>query len=214
MKVICYCCGSRPSCTLHRPLVQAWVTCAPMPLLSVSGSVSTRLAGVASSRRARRPTPCRRLASSALTASSTSRLGLKACVRLNGTSDIDWARITAYRASLFDRWSNVQFYDYTKSFSRMMEFLFVKDYPKNYHLTFSRSELNDDQCDTILRHGGNVAVVFDSVPDSFRGRPVYNGDDSDLRFLDPKGVWIGLKAKGKLRQNASTFKADALTACN
>ena len=145
-------------------------------------------------------------------ANKASRLGLNACVRLNGTSDIDWARVTAFRGSLFAKWPGVQFYDYTKSFARMMEFLFIKDYPKNYHLTFSRSELNDAQCDTILRHGGNVAVVFDTVPDSFRGRPVVCGDDSDLRFLDPKGVWVGLTAKGKLRQNASTFKADAVTA--
>ena len=78
--------------------------------------------------------------------------------------------------------------------------------PENYHLTFSRSELNDAQCDEIFARGGNVAVAFDTVPDSFRGRPVYNGDDSDLRFLDPKGVWIGLKAKGKLARSISPFK--------
>jgi len=150
-------------------------------------------------------------------ANKASRLGLKPCVRLNGTSDIDWIRSTAFRGSLFDRWPDVQFYDYTKSFSRMMEFLNTSDYPKNYHLTFSRSELNDAECDTVLNHGGNVAVVFDSVPSYFRGRAVYNGDDSDLRFLDPKfvqGVWIGLKAKGKLARETSAFKVDALTACN
>jgi len=150
-------------------------------------------------------------------ANKASRLGLKPCVRLNGTSDIDWIRSTAFRGSLFDRWPDVQFYDYTKSFSRMMEFLTTSDYPKNYHLTFSRSELNDAECDTVLNHGGNVAVVFDSVPSYFRGRAVYNGDDSDLRFLDPKfvqGVWIGLKAKGKLARETSAFKVDALTACN
>jgi len=150
-------------------------------------------------------------------ANKASRLGLKPCVRLNGTSDIDWIRSTAFRGSLFDRWPDVQFYDYTKSFSRMMEFLTTSDYPKNYHLTFSRSELNDAECDTVLNHGGNVAVVFDSVPSYFRGRAVYNGDDSDLRFMDPKfvqGVWIGLKAKGKLARETSAFKVDALTACN
>jgi len=92
----------------------------------------------------------------------------------------------------------------------MVEFLTEEDYPKNYHLTFSRSELNDVECDTVMRHGGNVAVVFDSVPDSFRGRPVYNGDDSDLRFLDPKGVWIGLKAKGKLARKTSAFKVSMM----
>ena len=150
-------------------------------------------------------------------ANKASKLGLKPCVRLNGTSDIDWIKATAFNGSLFGKWAGVQFYDYTKSFSRMMEFLNTPDYPKNYHLTFSRSELNDDQCDTVLNHGGNVAVVFDSVPSYFRGRPVYNGDDSDLRFLDPKfiqGVWIGLKAKGKLARETSAFKVDALTACN
>jgi hypothetical protein len=141
-------------------------------------------------------------------ANKASRLGLKPCVRLNGTSDIDWIKATAFAGSLFGRWSDVQFYDYTKSFSRMVDFLTAKDYPSNYHLTFSRSELNDAECDTVLRHGGNVAVVFDTVPDSFRGRPVVSGDDSDLRFLDPKGVWIGLKAKGKLLRSASPFKAD------
>ena len=141
-------------------------------------------------------------------ANKASRLGLKPCVRLNGTSDIDWIKATAFNGSLFDRWRNVQFYDYTKSFHRMVDFLTEKDYPKNYHLTFSRSELNDAECDTVLNHGGNVAVVFDSVPDTFRGRPVVSGDDSDLRFLDPKGVWIGLKAKGKLLRSASPFKAD------
>ena len=144
-------------------------------------------------------------------ANKASRLGLKPCVRLNGTSDIDWIFVTAFNGSLFDRWPDVQFYDYTKSFSRMVSFLTEKDYPSNYHLTFSRSELNDAECDTVLRHGGNVAVVFDTVPDTFRGRPVVSGDDSDLRFLDPKGVWVGLTAKGKLRQSASPFKADAVT---
>jgi len=133
------------------------------------------------------------------------KLGLEPCVRLNGTSDIDWARATAYRGSLFDRHSSVQFYDYTKSYELMMESL-SDGFPENYHLTFSRSELNDDDCDKVLSNGGNVAIVFDTVPATFRGRAVYNGDDSDLRFMDPKGVWIGLKAKGKLARSESSFK--------
>ena len=139
--------------------------------------------------------------------------GMRPAFRVNGTSDIDWIKATAFNGSLFGRWSDVQFYDYTKSFPRMVDFLTEKDYPSNYHLTFSRSELNDAQCETVLAHGGNVAAVFDTVPDTFRGRPVVSGDDSDLRFLDPKGVWIGLKAKGKLLRSASPFKAD-VTACH
>ena len=35
-------------------------------------------------------------------ANKASRLGLKPCVRLNGTSDIDWIKATAFNGSLFD----------------------------------------------------------------------------------------------------------------
>ena len=35
--------------------------------------------------------------------------------------------------------------------------------------------------------------------------PVVNGDESDLRFLDPKGVIVHLYAKGKARKDASGF---------
>jgi hypothetical protein len=34
---------------------------------------------------------------------------------------------------------------------------------------------------------------------------VINGDESDLRFLDPKGVIVGLKAKGKAKKDLSGF---------
>jgi len=131
------------------------------------------------------------------------KLGLKPCVRLNGTSDLSWEDGFA---PLFWRFEDVQFYDYTKSFDRMMRFLKGPWPTKNYHLTFSRSELNDDECNKVLDAGGSVAVVFDDVPATFRGRAVYPGDDDDLRFLDPKGSWIGLKAKGKLARQESSFK--------
>jgi hypothetical protein len=131
------------------------------------------------------------------------KLDLWPCVRLNGTSDLAWEEIFA---PLFWRFEDVQFYDYTKSFDRMMRFLKGPWPTKNYHLTFSRSELNDDECDKVFDAGGSVAAVFDDVPATFRGRAVYPGDDDDLRFLDPKGVWIGLKAKGKLAREESSFK--------
>jgi hypothetical protein len=134
------------------------------------------------------------------------KLGLKPAVRLNGTSDISWEN---YLPALFWRHDDVQFYDYTKNFVRMTQFLVGSWVAKNYHLTFSRSELNDSQCYEVLRNGGSVAIVFDSVPSSFRDRPVLNGDDDDLRFLDGPEVWVGLKAKGKLKQFESTFKVMA-----
>ena len=53
--------------------------------------------------------------------------------------------------------------------------------------------------------GMNVAVVFESVPETYIGKTVVDGDDTDLRFLDPKGVVIGLKAKGRARKDTSGF---------
>lgn len=133
------------------------------------------------------------------------RLDLTPCVRLNGTSDIRWEEVAS---SVFWRFEDVQFYDYTKDFVRMQQYL-TKSWPtKNYHLTFSRSELNDAQCEWVLEHGGSVAVVFQDVPNDWNGWVVTNGDDSDLRFLDHAGV-IGLSAKGKLRKFESSFKVEA-----
>jgi hypothetical protein len=34
---------------------------------------------------------------------------------------------------------------------------------------------------------------------------VFDGDDTDLRFLDPTGVIVGLKAKGRARKDTSGF---------
>jgi hypothetical protein len=52
----------------------------------------------------------------------------------------------------------------------------------------------------------NLAVVFrGTMPEKFLGRKVINGDKDDLRFLDPKNVVVGLKAKGKARKDNSGF---------
>jgi hypothetical protein len=77
--------------------------------------------------------------------------------------------------------------------------------PANYHLTFSRKENNQAQCDLILSMGGNVAVVFKSVPKTWNGYEVIDGDETDLRFLDKKGVIVGLKAKGDGKKDKTGF---------
>jgi hypothetical protein len=122
-------------------------------------------------------------------------------IRLNGTSDIGWERYTVIQA-----FKKTRFYDYTKSFARMMAFLDGK-LPSNYSLTFSRSETNEGQCLDVLARGGNVAVVFRSkvLPTHWNGYLVINGDENDLRFLDPKGVVVGLTAKGKAKSDTSGF---------
>lgn len=126
--------------------------------------------------------------------------GMIACIRLNGTSDLPWHNIGGIMQSL----STIQFYDYTPNYSRMIQFL-SGELPSNYHLTFSRKENNDTECLEILKRGGNVAVVFNSLPTEWNGFPVINGDESDLRFLDEKGVVVGLKAKGKAKSDKSGF---------
>ena len=44
------------------------------------------------------------------------------------------------------------------------------------------------------------------LPTSWKGFPVYDGDDTDVRFLDPKGGYvIGLRAKGKAKKDKTGF---------
>lgn len=130
--------------------------------------------------------------------------------RLNGTSDLRWeaVRMQAWGGgSIFDRFPGVQFYDYTKHSNR-------KGIPSNYHLTFSLAESNDGEAVAAMRAGLNVAVVLrvkkgEPMPDTWHGRLVFDADTTDLRFLDPKGVILGLRAKGHGRRDASGFVRDA-----
>lgn len=133
-----------------------------------------------------------------------SKKGFNFAVRLNGTSDLPWENIKIEGKSILEHFPNVQFYDYTKNLTRMLSFLNGK-MPANYHLTFSRSEKNQDEVKTVLLNGGNVAVVFSKPFTSYLGKKVVDGDQDDLRFLDPKGVVVGLKAKGKAKKDKSGF---------
>ena len=128
-------------------------------------------------------------------------------VRLNLVSDVLWEKELP---DLFERFPEVQFYDYSKHFLRMMRFT-RGELPRNYHLTFSRSESNELQSHDVLLAGGNVAVVFRGreLPERYLGHPVVKGDEHDLRFLDPVGVVVGLLAKGTSRTDQSGFVVDA-----
>ena len=144
---------------------------------------------------------------------SATKKGMKSVFRLNLTSDIAWESVFFNEdkpRSIFDKFSNVQFYDYTKSFGRMKEFIQGK-LPTNYHLTFSRSEHNDKLCRLVLAMGGNVAVVFrNQLPKSWHGFAVVNGDDNDLRFLDRQGVVVGLIEKGMAKKDESGFVVEGV----
>ena len=125
-------------------------------------------------------------------------------VRLNATSDIPYESIKVRHlnaANIMELFPNVSFYDYTK--------LVRKNLPSNYDLTFSLAEDNDDKAIAALDAGLNVAVVFDKLPETFtlgnRTLPVVNGDEHDYRPLDARCSIIGLKAKGKAKQDTSGF---------
>ena len=127
---------------------------------------------------------------------SSQKLGLTPVFRLNGTSDIRWETIPVLGVnSIMDAFPMVQFYDYTKIPNR-------RNVPSNYHLTFSRSETNHQD---VLLSQYNVAVVFDTLPTTYLGRTVIDGTETDLRFLDPNNVVVGLKANGKAKKDASGF---------
>lgn len=121
-------------------------------------------------------------------------------VRLNTFSDLPWEVI---HPDLFSRWSKLKFYDYTKWPARAV--------PPNYRLIYSASEKTTDQeIEAILGYGGNVAVVFDirrkdPLPAKYLGFPVIDGDKSDDRYIDPHGIVVGLRSKGRMRRQNGTM---------
>lgn len=135
------------------------------------------------------------------------KLDLKLCVRMNGSTDIAWEGIACERngqafRNLMEAFPELQFVDYTKIASRL-----TRKLPGNYHLTLSRTEKNDSQVISIVSNGlGNAAIVFETVPVTWHGLPVINGDEHDLRHLDPAGVIVGLSPKGtKAKRDQSGF---------
>jgi len=131
------------------------------------------------------------------------RENLIPAIRLNGTSDIPFERIFP---DIFRIFPNVQFYDYTKIANR-------HSLPANYDLTFSYSGLPRYQpfVQKAIAQGLRVAVVFrdkKKIPSSFLGLPCVDGDDSDIRHLDPAGCIVALYAKGKAKKDMSGFVVD------
>lgn len=133
---------------------------------------------------------------------SAEKSDLVPCFRLNLTSDFEWES-----TGIFEEFRHVQFYDYTKSVDRMTSFLEGNLAP-NYHLTFSRSEKSgsDLVSQSFLKAGGNVAIVFrGSLPETWQGFEVIDGDKTDLRFLDGHSKVIGLVEKGLAKRDQSGF---------
>jgi hypothetical protein len=140
---------------------------------------------------------------------TSEKKGLIPVFRLNGTSDLAFEKYSCKRdgveyKNIFEAFPEVQFYDYTKILGRKVAHI------PNYHLTFSAADGNDADVLKAIAQGMNVATVFglkktEPLPETYNGRPVFNGDESDLRFLDPRGVIVGLYAKGRAKKDESGF---------
>jgi len=125
-------------------------------------------------------------------------------IRLNGTSDIDWQAVKIGDKNIFEMFSDVQFYDYTKN-----PYKFINK-ASNYHLTFSYTGHNWVKCNEFLQQGLNVAMVFKvkkatDIPTMYNGYEVINGDLTDYRPLDGQGVIVGLKWKRIPNKVTETF---------
>lgn len=129
------------------------------------------------------------------------RKGMRLAVRINGTSDLPKLAWTVRQG--FPDHTSPTFYDYTKITRAWREVDTV-------HYTFSHSEKNLSDCMDALQERINVAVVFSTkkgqpLPDRWFGKVVIDGDEHDLRFLDPRGVVVGLRAKGRARKHIGGF---------
>jgi hypothetical protein len=135
--------------------------------------------------------------------------GLKIAFRLNTFSDLNWNK-------LIRKFPDVIFFDYTKELPRFISFLKsilapgTTTHPTNYHLCYSMHEHSSlKQVLSFIKRGGTVSFLYHgTIPETFHGIPVLDGDSHDLRCTDLPGHFIALHAKAgmrKLSNRASKF---------
>ena len=123
----------------------------------------------------------------------------KYCIRLNGTSDIDFS-------DLISSLPNIQFYDYTKVFHRV-----ERNTLANYHLTYSASfktaKLINKTKEAAVK-GFNIALPLNTkeckgefkrptkLVINSKKESIQNFDITDLRFLDKPSSIGTLTRKG------------------
>jgi len=131
------------------------------------------------------------------------RHGLKMAVRLNGTSDILWERELLDGRTIFELFPRATFYDYTRTPAAH------RKVPENWRLTFSLADEPPERALDHLAAGRSVAAVVPEEEKPFPGMwfglgehvvSAVDGDEHDLRFLDPAPALVLLKPKGRLRR--------------
>lgn len=138
---------------------------------------------------------------------SAAKKGHKFAVRINGTSDLSPELFKVDGVNILQYFSDVQFYDYTKIFNRSR---LLDRYP-NYQLTFSFNGHNWTDCEERLKAGQNVSAVFNvkrgkPLPEFWGGFPVIDGDVTDYRPDDGRGVIVGLRFK-RIKDSAKMAEA-------
>ena len=134
-------------------------------------------------------------------------LNLIPLVRPNGTSDIPFENILIDGKTIFQIFADCMFYDYTKHPSRNL----AGKTANNYDLTFSFSALTPKPISIKgLTNPANkrTAVVFykrEEIPLMFRNWPVIDGDNTDVRHIEPQNVVVALYAKGKAKHENNGF---------
>lgn len=124
--------------------------------------------------------------------------GMSTAYRLNGTTDLRWDRIIYNGRSIFQHYSKLQWYDYTKNIETYKAHsLLGVDMTFSFYRAVDRNVLQD-----LLDNGGKVAIAYyDEKPLTQRigdrDYRVIDGDEHDARFLDPKGVIVALKYKNQ-----------------
>lgn len=140
----------------------------------------------------------------ALLEKQAAREGWILLVRLNGTSDRKWEK-----DGIIQAFPRVQFYDYTKLANR-------RNIPANYDLTFSYSGVAAflPYVKIARDNGMRIAVVYRNREmvesaiergERFLDLPLVDGDDTDIRHIDPRHSVVALYAKGKAKHDTSGF---------
>lgn len=132
----------------------------------------------------------------------------KVSLRLNTVSDIRW-ELVAPGALEYLIENDVRLYDYTAWRPEDREPM------PGYHLTYSAKEPEhtpDAYLEGILSGDGNVAMPFavrkgQPLPETWHGFKVIDGDLSDDRTLDPSGVVVGLRQKGRVKDETGFIRA-------
>lgn len=134
-------------------------------------------------------------------------------VRLNTFSDLPWEHMID-----LSKFGSLRFYDYSKVWKRCNGHLGGgRIIHRNYRIAFSCIGIADDwnRIGDYLDNGGSVACVFadsfnpgltrwaysQQLPREFMGRKVIDGDKTDDRYHDRKGVIVGLRLKARSWNN-------------